>query len=707
MTFSHITDLMVVDVNGTAHLYSSTRYDGVLRQWDIDSGVLSIGESTPFDGGLMAGGTGSMAALSPEIVLVGGSADGGLQMATLGADGGFDSFVNLTALPSAFDGFQYGTTLTLADDSQVVFGALAGQTGLARLTFDAGGTLTGHTVLQDAAPTTTSGIVATAVTTVAGQHFVISTSTFQNGVTARAVDETGNIISETTIGADDGLWTSAPTALEAATVGGDTYLILAAAGTDSLSVVELGADGSMIVRDHVLDSRDTRFGGVTSLEVVEADGKTYVIAGGADDGISVFVLLEGGLLVHRHAIEDTDDFGLDNISALAAAKRGAGIDIFAASSSETGVTQLRLDTGVAGVTLTAVVDGDDLTGTNGGDILQGHNGDDTLNGAAGDDILRDGLGRDNMTGGAGADVFILSADGAEDTITDFTAGEDKIDLSLWPMLRDISQLFITLQSDGMRIIYGDEVLNVRSSDGTPIDYRTLNTNDLIGLSRLPVDLTPGYPGPATPTPTLDDTTTEPPVDDSGANNPMTPWQMIKSGNIDLLRGTMDTSSDSGVIGAVIDGSDASETLEGGAGFDLIFAGGGDDIVRGNAGADAIFGRAGDDTLLGGQGADTLLGGAGADVLDGGLGQDMLVGGAGADTFIFNSGTDEIVDFEQGLDQIILDPSLWTGLTSAADLLFLYGDISDGRATIDFENGDVLIINGITDPATFADDIALF
>ncbi|PJI84595.1 putative secreted protein (type I secretion substrate) [Yoonia maricola] len=700
--FSHITDLMVVDVGGVAQLYSSTRYDGVLRQWDIESGVLRLGDSDPFAGGLIAGGTGSITSLSNG-VLVGGGSGGALEIVSLGTDGGFDASVALTDLPPAFQGFQYGTTLNMSDGIQVVFGALAGQTGLARLTFDAGGALTGHTVLQDATQGTASGIAATTAATVAGQHFIVTASALQNSITARAVDDAGIITSETTINADDGLWVSAPTALEAATVGDSTYLVLAAAGTDSLSVVELGADGSMIVRDHVLDSRDTRFGGVTSLEVITAQGKTYVIAGGADDGISVFLLLEGGLLVHRDAMEDTDDFGLDNISALAAAARNAGIDIFAASSSETGVTQLRFDTGPPGQTFTAVVDGDVLTGTTGGDILQGHDGDDIINGAGGDDILRDGLGSDIMTGGAGADVFILSADGETDTITDFTVGEDKIDLSLWPMLRDISQLFITLQPDGMRIIYGDEMLNVISTDGTPIDYRMLNTADLIGLSRLPVDLRPGYPGPATPTPPLGEPPTEPPTVDAGANNPMTAWQMIKSGNIDLLRGAV--SDEAG--GMVIDGSDASETITGGAGFDLVFAGGGDDILHGDAGDDALFGRAGNDRLSGDQGADTLLGGAGADILDGGLGQDMLIGGAGADTFIFNSGTDEIADFEQGLDQIILDPSLWTGLTSAADLLFLYADFTDGQAIIDFEDGNVLIINGITDSNAFADDIALF
>ena len=111
--------------------------------------------------------------------------------------------------------------------------------------------------------------------------------------------------------------------------------------------------------------------------------------------------------------------------------------------------------------------------------------------------------------------------------------------------------------------------------------------------------------------------------------------------------------------------------------------------------------------MGGAGADTLYGGAGADRLDGGTGQDLLIGGTGADTFVFNSGTDRIADFEQGVDHILLDPALWTGLTSAADVLFYYGDVVDTRATIDFENGNVLIIDGVTDPDTLAADISLF
>ncbi len=722
---SHITDLMIVDVDGAAHLYSSTRYDGVLRQWDIDGGVLSIAESQDYSGDVVLGGSGGLVELSfgsSQGLLTGGGANGALQTARLDTDGGFGATTTLATLPDAFNGFQQGINLVQQNGTQTVFGVNAGQTGLAQLTFDANGSLLGSTVWHDA---TSAGISALATASFGTQDFVLSASSVQNGITAREVDDTGAVINTTTIGADDGLWISAPSALEVAQVGNATYAILASAGSDSLSVIEIAPDGGMIVRDHMLDAREIRFGGASSLSLAEVDGKTYVIAGGDDDGLSVFMLLEGGVLVHRSTIEDTDQLGLDNISDIAAVVRGAGLDIFASSGSETGVTQLRLDTGLAGITQTAMQAGGRLDGTAGLDVLQGHDGDDIIVAGNGDDILRDGAGNDVMSGGAGADVFLMTADGEVDTITDFTVGEDKIDLSLWPMLRDISQLFIRLRDDGMQIIYGDEVLNVQSANGLPIDYRTLGTTDLIGASRIPIDLTPGYPGPATPTPPLGPQPEAPAADQGGDNSVLNPLQKIKADSFDLVRDAVNGSGTGPSDGVVINGRNTGDTLFGSNQSDLIFAGDGNDTVYGADGNDTLLGRDGDDRLEGGNGADTLLGGRGddtllggnghdmldggngADRLEGGYGNDIMVGRGGADTFVFNGGADAIADFEQGIDQIVLDQSLWTGLTSAEDVLFVYGEFSDGRATINLEDGNSLIIEGVTDPSTFADDISLF
>ena len=81
---------------------------------------------------------------------------------------------------------------------------------------------------------------------------------------------------------------------------------------------------------------------------------------------------------------------------------------------------------------------DELYGGGGSDKLYGGAGADKLDGGTGDDILDGGKGGDVLTGGAGADTFVYNAvsdspfaagwDGW-DEITDFTHGQDKIDLS--------------------------------------------------------------------------------------------------------------------------------------------------------------------------------------------------------------------------------------------------------------------------------------
>ena len=90
--------------------------------------------------------------------------------------------------------------------------------------------------------------------------------------------------------------------------------------------------------------------------------------------------------------------------------------------------------------------------------------------------------------------------------------------------------------------------------------------------------------------------------------------------------------------------------------DSITGGQNNDYFVGNSGNDTISGNNGDDTLIGGTGFDNLLGGAGADVLQGDNGDNQLRGGAGADVFVLaktNNTTDTILDFEDGIDKILL------------------------------------------------------
>ena len=76
---------------------------------------------------------------------------------------------------------------------------------------------------------------------------------------------------------------------------------------------------------------------------------------------------------------------------------------------------------------------DQYTGTANADTLTGGAGDDTITGLAGDDTL---------TGGEGDDTFVFAAGHGDDTITDFTDGEDTIDLSSFTGITAFSDLTV-------------------------------------------------------------------------------------------------------------------------------------------------------------------------------------------------------------------------------------------------------------------------
>ena len=80
--------------------------------------------------------------------------------------------------------------------------------------------------------------------------------------------------------------------------------------------------------------------------------------------------------------------------------------------------------------------GDTIIGGNGNDTLLGNEGNDDLQGDNGNDDIRGGLGQDTLQGGGNNDRFVYvsveesgAAFSQRDIITDFTSGNDKIDLN--------------------------------------------------------------------------------------------------------------------------------------------------------------------------------------------------------------------------------------------------------------------------------------
>ena len=129
-------------------------------------------------------------------------------------------------------------------------------------------------------------------------------------------------------------------------------------------------------------------------------------------------------------------------------------------------------------TVNSADEGNDLLyGGRGDDLLFGDGGDDALYGNAGDDTLDGGAGTDTLSGGAGADTFVFAAGHGADTITDFTPGEDRIDLSAFADLGGLASL--TLTADG-----SDTVLDLSAHGGGTVRLQGIAAADLLAADFL-------------------------------------------------------------------------------------------------------------------------------------------------------------------------------------------------------------------------------
>jgi len=312
---------------------------------------------------------------------------------------------------------------------------------------------------------------------VSGKYFNGSDNTIQGnlisgsdlstyGVAERNEDGTdrnaiiGNIISHTSNGATliygDGSYFSAtvPMTIVQGTAGNDTLpgsaaseIFFGGAGNDTING---GAGGDILVGGAGIDKLTGGTGADTFRVVAQSDSYRNATTS-FDDTLTDF-----------DVTQDKIDLAGLGFTGLGNGRGGTLQVSYSASSNRTYIKDYDADasgnrfelilSGNFTSTLTAshfifnrVITGtsasDSLLGSDSADTLLGLAGNDSLSGGAGDDKLDGGAGRDSLYGGAGADTFRYSnaldsyrdydtgGITATDTIYDFTAGVDKIDVS--------------------------------------------------------------------------------------------------------------------------------------------------------------------------------------------------------------------------------------------------------------------------------------
>lgn len=467
----------------------------------------------------------------------------------------------------------------------------------------------------------------------AGTDYVVMLSDSGNLVGVSRVEASGDLTPLSAHGPADGLWVSKPSDAELLSLGGHDYVVVASAGSSSLSVMRLDPQHGLVLVDHVLDTEDTLFEGVVSIAVAQVGDEAFVIAGGSDDGVTLFRMLPGGHLLFEARFSHQPGVFLDDVMALELAVFGRELHVLAADEIHAGLSRLTVELGAVRQSLLASAAGGVLAGGSGHDILAGDVGADDLRGGAGDDVLMDGEGADTLSGGAGADRFILWRDGATDRITDFDPTQDLLDLSRITTGTLFTDIVLTETAWGAIIEAQGEILHLYRAGGGSLSINDLAGGAIVNTGRVPVD--PAW------------TEDLPLRREGGAGD-------------DSLRGGGGGDTLIGGAGRdTLDGLGGADSLVGDDGFDLLLGGAGDDSLWGGLNADNLFGGDGNDRIEAGDGADRLLGELGNDLLLGGNGADVLFGSLGQDTLngnehddrLYGGGDDDHLYGEGGKDAI--------------------------------------------------------
>lgn len=280
---SGISDLELVVQGGNLMLYTATRAGGGVMAIDVDAAMTLVDQS------LLAPGTTLPAEATIDLIAIGGQPHlvvSGANQATfaghaLDSGGGIGAAISL---PGGLAGVISAQAVVQASGATYFYAARAGESTIRCFSLAADGQMTagGQTVLDGTHPGVDINCMTAVV--VEGHSYLVSLSLDADVVRSFRVGPGGALSAVATLGAPHGLGIADPSDVKVVTLAGATYLVVASAGSASVSVLAVDPGGHLRPVDHVVDTLDTRFAGVQSLATAVVGDRVFIIAGGGMTG---------------------------------------------------------------------------------------------------------------------------------------------------------------------------------------------------------------------------------------------------------------------------------------------------------------------------------------------------------------------------------------------------------------------------------------
>ncbi len=453
-----LSDIKIVNVAGRFVLVVASEADGALTTFSLNG----TGAPTLVDVQKYSGGSGTGRVSSLGFVQAGGETvllpatryEDQTAFYTLGSGGALSRAGNSGV---SGEGIGLNEAVVIGSDTFVYVQSYGGQTLTVYRMGDAQ-RLVQVQALTDTDSSFLGDISALEHLEIGGKTFLFVASAFDAGLSVYQIGSEGRLSLRDTVEPGDRSGFARAQGLVAFEVEGQAYVVLAAAGTSSLTVYAVADNGGLSEVAHLIDTLETRFQGATLVEAFDFGGRQFLVTAGSDDGITVLEVLAGGALRVEASLADTYDITLDNVSAIAVEIFNGVPVLFVSSATDHGFTRIELDIAAPPEAIEGTAGDDTLIGTGGDDIIRGLAGNDTIKGGGGDDTLVDGAGRDVLDGSQGVDTFTFVKDGEVDVIADFNPDWDLIDLSAFGGVSSFADLRIVKGCEGIMIYVDGEFI---------------------------------------------------------------------------------------------------------------------------------------------------------------------------------------------------------------------------------------------------------